>query len=163
VTLASIPEPDGSFDAAMRIEALEHVPYPVQSLGELAHLLHVGGYLVVMAPFAALTHCSPYFYQTGYNRYFYEYWLDQFNFEILDLHCNGNYFGYLAQEVRRIHQVANDYAKSQAGKSGRYIIDRMLGLLNKLSAYADDSKDFLRFGFHVLAKNKTGCEHGKAV
>ncbi len=152
--IANIPEPDGSFDAAMCVEVLEHVPHPVDALRELSRLLKPGGYLIVTAPFCSLTHFAPYFYQTGYSRYFYEYWLDQFNFEILDLQYNGNYFEYLAQEVRRIPQVANDYAKIQISRRGHYMINRMLGLLSELSVHADDSKDFLCFGFHVLAKKK---------
>ncbi len=79
--ITSIPEPDGSFDAIMCIEVLEHIPYPVDALHELVRLLRPGGYLVVTAPFVSLTHFSPYFYQQ---------WLQAFGFEILDLNENGN-------------------------------------------------------------------------
>jgi ubiquinone/menaquinone biosynthesis C-methylase UbiE len=152
--IAKIPEPDASFDAVMCIEVLEHVPHPVDALRELARLLKPGGSLILTAPFCSLTHFAPYFYQTGYSRYFYEYWLDKFNFEIVDIQHNGNYFEYLAQEVRRLPQVSRDYAKTQLDKKGHLIVDQMLGLLNSLSEKDNGSKEFLCFGMQVLAKKK---------
>jgi ubiquinone/menaquinone biosynthesis C-methylase UbiE len=153
--ITRIPEPDGSFDAVMCIEVLEHVPHPVNALSELARLLKSGGYLIVTAPFCSLTHFAPYFYQTGYSRYFYEYWLEKLNFEIVDLQHNGNYFEYLAQEVRRIPQVGNDYAGMQIDENGQSAINQMLELLGKLSEKGHDSSEFLCFGLHVLARKKT--------
>lgn len=153
--ITKIPQPDASFDAVMCIEVLEHVPYPADALGELARLLKPGGYLILTAPFCSLTHLAPYFYQTGYSRYFYEYWLEKLNFNILDIQQNGNYFEYLAQEVRRIPQVSNQYAKTQIDEAGYSIINQMLGLLHNLSEKGDSSKEFLCFGTHVLARKKT--------
>ena len=40
--IASIPEPDASFDAIMCVEVLEHVPDPALALGEFARLLRGG-------------------------------------------------------------------------------------------------------------------------
>ena len=152
--ITKIPESDGSFDAVMCIEVLEHVPHPVDALRELSRLLKAGGYLIVTTPFCAITHMAPYFYQTGYSRYFYEYWLEKFNFEIVDLQHNGNYFEYLAQEVRRIPQMGNDYAGTQIDGNSQSLINQMLRLLNELSEKGNDSQEVLCFGFHVLAKKK---------
>jgi ubiquinone/menaquinone biosynthesis C-methylase UbiE len=150
--ITSIPEPGGSFDAVMCVEVLEHVPHPVDALRELARLLKAGGYLIVTAPFCSATHMAPYFYQTGYSRYFYEYWLDKFDFEILDLQHNGNYFEYLAQEIRRIPQVSQDYAQTEIDKNGHLVIRQMLSMLSKLSEKGDASSEFLCFGMHIFAK-----------
>jgi ubiquinone/menaquinone biosynthesis C-methylase UbiE len=150
--ISNIPEPDESFDAVMCVEVLEHLPYPVDALRELARLLKPDGYLILTAPFCSLTHFAPYFYQTGYSRYFYEYWLEKYNFEVVELQHNGNYFEYLAQEIRRLPRVSNEYAKTQIDPDGNFVIEQMLGMLAKLSEKGDSSKDFLCFGMHIFAK-----------
>lgn len=152
--ISQIPEPDASFDAVMCVEVLEHVPYPVDALRELARLLKPGGQLIVTAPFCSLTHYAPYFYQTGYSRYFYDYWLAQLNFEVMDIQHNGNYFEYIAQEIRRIPDVSNQYAATQIGEEGYHVIHQMLGMLNSLSKKGDTSKEFLCYGMQVLARKK---------
>ncbi|HKZ43636.1 MAG TPA: class I SAM-dependent methyltransferase [Anaerolineales bacterium] len=108
--ITSIPEPDGFYDAVMCIEVLEHVPNPLGALQEIERLIHSGGYLIVTAPFASLTHFSPYFYQTGFSKYFYEYWLEKYGFRILELNINGNYFEYVAQELHRLPSIAEHYS-----------------------------------------------------
>jgi SAM-dependent methyltransferase len=54
--ITAIPEPDGSFDAVLCSEVLEHLPEPVLALAEFSRLLKKGGYLILTAPFASLTH-----------------------------------------------------------------------------------------------------------
>ena len=49
--ITAIPEPDGSFDAIMCVEVLEHVPAPVDALNEFGRLLRLDGILIVTAPF----------------------------------------------------------------------------------------------------------------
>jgi len=152
--ITAIPEPDGSFDAIMCIEVLEHVPHPVNALEELARLLHPGGYLVVTAPFASLTHFAPYFYQTGYSRYFYQYWLERLGFEILDLQENGNFFEYLGQELKRLEFVAERYASGHLSLLETLALNVMKGALRRFSSRDRGSKELLCFGLHVFAKKK---------
>ena len=83
--ITNIPEPDGSFDAVLCTEVLEHLTDPVRALHEMARLLKVGGTLIITAPFCSLTHFAPYHYSTGFNRYFYEHHLAALGFEITDL------------------------------------------------------------------------------
>lgn len=150
--IVSIPEPDGAFDAVMCIEVLEHVPYPVDALRELARLLHSGGYLVVTAPFNSLTHYAPYFYQTGYSPYFYRYWLEKFGFEILELQENGNYFAYLAQELSRLPSVANRYASENLTWLEKKAITFIINALGRLSNSDKGSNKLLCFGLQVFAQ-----------
>lgn len=152
--IISIPEPDASFDAIMCIEVLEHIPAPVDALRELARLLKPGGVLLVTAPFCSLTHFAPYFFQTGYSRYFYEYWLSEFNLEIEDMQWNGNYFEYLAQELRRLPSVMSQYTERRILPHEQRAISSLLGLLNQLSREDNGSEQFLSFGLHVQARKK---------
>ena len=148
--ITDIPEPGASFDAVMCTEVLEHVPDPIRALRELARLLKPGGTLIVTAPFCSRTHYAPYFYQTGYSRYFYEYWLGKLGFEIEEMQYNGNYFEYLAQEVRSVLPVAQRYSTG-ARAWDREAIQALLKVLNRLSENDRGSWEILSFGLHVRA------------
>ncbi len=124
--ITSIPEPDESFDAVMCIEVFEHLPEPVKAIKEFARLLKPGGHLIITAPFCSLTHFAPYHFHTGFNRYFYEKHLPDNGFEIIELRENGNFFEYLAQEIRRVPSVAKTYNKN--AKFG--LFDSLITLLD---------------------------------
>jgi SAM-dependent methyltransferase len=150
--IISIPEPDASFDAVMCVEVLEHLPCPVDGLRELTRLLRVGGRLILTAPFCSLTHFAPYYYQSGYSRYFYEYWLPALGYEILDIVSNGSYFEYLAQELRRLPHVTRRYCGLQFGVARRVAVRILLGALTRWSRTDRGSDGLLSFGLHVLAR-----------
>ena len=109
--IISIPEPDASFDAVMCIEVLEHLPEPVLAIQEFSRLLRPDGHMILTAPFCSITHMSPYHFYSGYNRYFYEKHLSNFGFKIIELTENGNFFEYLAQELRRFPEVKGVYQR----------------------------------------------------
>lgn len=153
--ITGIPEPDASFDAVMCIEVLEHLPDPVGALRELARLLKPGGTLILTAPLCSLTHFSPYFYYTGYSRHFYEYWLGKLGLEIEDLQWNGNYFEYLAQELRRLPRVTRQWADTRLTFRERLRIDAVLGVLNRLSQHNNDSEQLLAYGLQVRARKQS--------
>ena len=150
--ITAIPERDGSFDAVMCIEVLEHLPDPIGALKELVRLLHPGGMLVVTAPFNCLTHFAPYFYYSGYSRYFYEHWLKEFGLQILDMKPNGNFFEYMAQELRRLPSISNRYAADHLTWLEKKALRVLLNALARFSAKDKGSDEFLCFGYHVLAK-----------
>lgn len=152
--ITDIPEPDGSFDAVMCIEVLEHLPAPVDALRELARLLKPGGVLVLTAPFCSLTHMSPYFFQTGYSRYFYERWLAEFGLEIEEMQWNGSYFEYLAQELRRLPSAAQAYTGQGLRLREQRAIHHILGALNRLAQRDNGSEQFLCYGLHVKARKR---------
>ena len=58
--ITSIPEPDAAFDAIMCVEVLEHLPEPEIAIREFARLTRPGGYLILTAPFASMTHFAPF-------------------------------------------------------------------------------------------------------
>lgn len=150
--ICNIPEPDASFDAIMCIEVLEHVPYPVEALKELTRLLKPGGKLILTAPFASLTHFAPYFYQTGYSRYFYEYWLDQLGYRILEIEFNGSYFGWIAQELRRLPSIAEKYSQASFSQVEQTAVQILLRTLAGFAAHDNGSNQLLAYGLHVLAE-----------
>jgi ubiquinone/menaquinone biosynthesis C-methylase UbiE len=152
--ITQIPEPDSSFDAVMCIEVLEHLPQPVDALRELCRLLKPGGVLILSAPFCSLTHMAPYFYQTGYSRYFYEYWLKELGVSIVEMQWNGNFFEYLAQELRRLPAVAAQYSKEALSETEQKAQDILLGALNRLSKADHGSEQFLSYGLHVVAQKR---------
>jgi ubiquinone/menaquinone biosynthesis C-methylase UbiE len=153
--IVHIPRPDSSFDAIMCIEVLEHLPDPVSALRELTRLLKPGGTLIVTAPFCAVTHFSPHFYHTGYTRYFYEHWLErQLGYHIEEIDYNGDFYDYLAQEIRRVEWVTNTYAKRSVTPEQRATLERAVQTLAELTDGKDESREFLAFGLHIRARKK---------
>lgn len=150
--ITSIPEPDSSFDAIMCIEVLEHVPDPVAALREFTRLLKTNGVLIITAPFCSLTHYSPYFFYTGYSRYFYEYWLKEFRYEIENMEWNGNYFEYLAQELRRFPSISEQYAHLKPKFYERLLTSFVLKILDRCTKLDKSSHELLTFGIHVRAR-----------
>jgi len=149
--ISNIPEPDGSFDAVMCIEVLEHLPNPLLALQEFSRLLRPGGQLIVTAPFCSLTHFAPYHFCSGFNRYFYETHLPRYDFTIVDFQENGNFFEFLAQEVRRIPVVGKRYTGSAPRLWEKAAIYFMTALLDKMSSKDTGSAELLNFGCQVRA------------
>ena len=152
--ITSIPEPDASFDAVMCIEVLEHLPDPVDALREMIRLLKTGGLLILTAPFSSLTHYAPFFYQTGYSRYFYEYWLSKLGLEVIEMDWNGNYFEYLAQELRRLPSIGKRYSSLHPNWFQKQAIRIILYFLDRLSRSDTGSNELLCYGLHIKSRKK---------
>jgi len=151
--ITKIPEPDKSFDAIMCVEVFEYLPDPVSAIREFSRLMKVGGDLVITAPFCSLTHFSPYHFCSGFNRYFYEKNLSDNGFEIVEITANGNYFEYVAQELRRICFVAQQHSGLKGKKYFlKFLVYGLLFLLKKFSSKDRGSSELLCFGYHVIAK-----------
>jgi len=152
--ILTIPRPDAFFDSAICIEVLEHVPDPINSIKEIARLVKPGGKVIITTPFCSITHFSPYYFQNGFSRYFYEHWFSEFNLEIIELAFNGNYFEYLAQELRRLPEMSKKYAHLEISHQERVAVDVSLSLLNKLSQHDRGSSELLCFGLQMVAIKK---------
>jgi ubiquinone/menaquinone biosynthesis C-methylase UbiE len=149
--ITAIPEPNGSFDAILCTEVLEHLPSPIAAVAEFSRLLRADGQLILTAPFCSLTHFSPLHYFTGFNRYFYEVHLPQHGFRITEIVSNGNFFEYLAQEIRRVGSVAEKYVGIRPGILERLARKVYLGLLARLAQGDRGSAELLNFGYFVRA------------
>lgn len=149
--ITDMPIEDGHFDAVLCSEVLEHVPDPVSALAELTRVLRPGGTLIITAPFCSLTHFAPYHYATGFNKYWYEYHLKNFGFDQIQIHPNGNYFEYLAQELRRLGSVSTRYSRRKHLLNMIMIIP-VLWMLKMMSNSDRGSSELLCFGYNVITK-----------
>lgn len=150
--ITAIPEPAGSFDAVLCVEVLEHLPDPPAALREFSRLLRRGGRLILTAPFCSLTHFAPYHFSTGFSAYYYERHLAESGFAIAALEPNGNFFEFVAQEVRRIGQVAERYCGRRPRAHEKLCAAVVLGALERLARNDAGSHELLCFGYHVLAE-----------
>ena len=151
--ITAIPVADGSFDALMCTEVLEHVPDPVAALKEMNRVLRSGGYLMITVPFASLTHFAPYHFASGLNKFFFEHHLGQMGYTILQLEQNGNYFEFVAQEVRRVKYTAKKYSKGY-NLFDKIITHLQLYSLQKFAKHNNNSEELLSFNTFVFAQKK---------
>jgi ubiquinone/menaquinone biosynthesis C-methylase UbiE len=155
--ITAIPEPDGSFDAILCTEVLEHIPDPLKALDEFARLLRPGGHLIITAPFCSLTHFAPYHFCTGFSRYFYRKHLPARGFEIDEIDENGNFFEFLAQETRRLRGLVARYTDQELTEAESNAIHTTLLALERFSAHDRGSSELLHFGCHVYARKASAA------
>lgn len=156
--ITSIPIENDYFDAVMCVEVFEHLPNPIEALLELNRVLKPGGKLILTAPFASLTHYSPYHYATGFNKYFYEHHLKNIDHESIRIEANGNYFEFLAQEVRRINTVSQKYSGKKTNLLVKLGINIVLYFLNSSSLNDKGSDEILNFGYNVVSTKSKSFE-----
>ena len=138
----------------MCIEVLEHLPNTFLALKEFNRLLSPGGHLIITAPFCSLTHFAPYHYCTGFNRYYYETHLPTYGFKIVEIQANGNFFEYLAQEMRRLPNMIERYAQSRVRIWESMAMRTVLRTLQRVVSRDKGSSEVLCFGYHVYAKKE---------
>jgi len=155
-----IPEPDGSFNAILCTEVIEHLADPIGALREMARLLRPAGTLILTAPFVSFTHFSPYHFHTGFSRYWYEHWLPRQGFRILRLEpqAQDGFFDFMAQEIGRIPDVWQRYGR--VGARGRAFVGIALKafvvparvLLAVLHRWSRPSTDFCTYRWCCVAE-----------
>lgn len=148
--ITTIPVPDQSFDAIMCVEVFEHIPEPEKAVKEFSRILKSGGILITTAPFCSTTHQAPYYYTNGFSRYWYEKIYPECGFKIEELHLNGNFFSWMASNVRRMKALANKFS-SGTSPYQLLIIKLILAVLNEWGKKNKGSEEELCFGIYVLA------------
>ena len=106
--IADLPVDDESFDGVLCTEVLEHVPNPLASCKELTRVGRRGGTFRLTVPFVSLTHFSPYHFCTGCSPNFFKHHLPEMGLRIDAVETTGNFYGFLAQEIRRLKRVVRD-------------------------------------------------------
>lgn len=150
--IIAIPVEDNSFDAILCAEVLEHIPEPDKALQEFARILKRDGTLILTAPFCSLTHFAPYHYHTGFSRYYWEDRLKRYGFSAHEISTNGNFFTFVAQELRRTSYCASRYANNAVQAQEAYAVNTVLNMLGRMSAADSGSDELLCFGYHVEAR-----------
>jgi SAM-dependent methyltransferase len=146
--ITGIPLPDGSFDAILCSEVLEHVPEPTHALDEFERLLRPGGKLILTAPFASMVHMAPYHFCSGFSRYWYEHHLQARGFAIEQLVPNGDWYAFLEQEIGRLggmERAARNWAWPLA-----YLVSFAGRGYLRLRARVQ-AADLATFGWHCVA------------
>ncbi|OPJ54646.1 class I SAM-dependent methyltransferase [Clostridium oryzae] len=150
--ITNIPCGNESFDAIMCTEVFEHLPDPVSAIKEFSRLLKKGGKLILAAPFCSLTHFAPYHFYSGFNRYFYEHFLNEYEFRIIEMNTSGDYFEYIAQELRRLSDVCKKYSDYHIEKDENKNIDQVIKLLGSIELGNINSQELLCYEYHVIAE-----------
>jgi len=151
--ISNIPVPNSSYDAILCTEVFEHIPDPISAIAEFSRILKKEGVLIITAPFSSLTHFAPYYYYSGFSKYFYEYHLNKNGFMIEEVIKNGNFFEFLAQEIRRVKYISKKTAFFW--KVISFISSfPILVLLQYLSKKVSSTDEFLYFGTFIRARRK---------
>ena len=152
--ITQIPVEDRSFDFILCTEVFEHLPEPQLALYEFTRILKPGGKLLVTAPFRCLYHQDPYFFYSGFSRYWYSYFCDKAGLQIEFLEKNGTYYSDLAQEVSRIPSFTNQPFKliNQIVSAGYllylYALEKIFNIKSPESCW----------GYHLIAKKNNQLE-----
>jgi len=154
--VTAIPEPNQSFDAILCTEVLEHLPDPAKALSEFSRLLKRDGVLLLTAPFCSIAHFTPYYFSTGFSRFWYETHLASLGFDIIEVSPNGSFFDYVAQELRRLPSIIRRHCPGFVFVL--YLVTHfllafpLLAMLNWISKRERGSSALLCFGYHVMAR-----------
>ena len=157
---AAIPVEDGSFDAVICTEVLEHVPEPIPVVHELGRVLRPGGRLILTAPLGSGIHQEPYHFYGGYTPYWYQRFLDEAGFTDIKVESNGGFYRHYGQESLRFVVMTRPLAPgipawlTVAGAPLWLILAPILGLLlPALGALLDrfDVERRFTIGYHITA------------
>lgn len=147
--ITSVPVEDQAFDFALCTEVFEHLQEPTGALREMNRILKVGGKLIITAPFCSMTHFAPYFFYSGFSKYFYTDVCKKYGFEIEEIEPNGNYLDYLSQELTRIETAEMEYLSLSDYE--KELLKRTKSTLIQKSPLFKD-KDLMAFGYHAILK-----------
>lgn len=150
--ITSIPVASNSFDVVLCTEVLEHVPYPIEALQEMARILKPGGKLLLTAPLSSGLHQMPYHFYGGYTPEWYKYFCQKFGLEIIEIKENGAFFKMLAQESARVAWTFDKH-KEFHGKNADKILWLFKEFLPRYLYNLDDKYHYTNFtiGYHVEA------------
>jgi SAM-dependent methyltransferase len=120
--ITSIPVSEKSFDVALCTEVLEHVPKPIDALKEISRVLKPNGILYLSAPLGSGLHQQPFHFYGGYTPHFYNKFLVEFGFEVVEIKPIGGLFNHVAQELHRVGRVLLEKKSTRFSFLHKYIL-----------------------------------------
>lgn len=108
--LARLPFRDSSFDAALNIVTLEHLPNPAAALAEIARVLRPAAPLLLVAPHEWEVHQAPHDY-FRYTRHGLEHLLSDAGFSHLEIAPIGGFWRLLARRLLNAVQLSPLFLK----------------------------------------------------
>ncbi len=151
--ITDIPLEDESVDAILCTEVFEHLKDPLSALAEFARLLKKGGTLLLTAPFCSLTHMAPFYFTNGFSRYWYEEHLTQHAFTVDEIVPYGNWFSYLAQEMKRMNYMTDRFG-SKLSETQMQTMVSAVRILAEQAKHDRGSDEVLCVGFVVRGRKK---------
>jgi SAM-dependent methyltransferase len=146
----AIPLPEGSFDAVLLNQVLEHVPNPAHVLAELLRILRPGGHLFVTVPLVWELHEMPFDY-FRYTSPGLRTLLEQVGFEQIEVTARNDCFTTLAQMMRNIVGLMGS-APDGLDDRRRQVAEVLPGLAEQIAALAPlDARMIFPLGYAASA------------
>lgn len=145
-----LPFCDGSFDAVLSTQVLEHVTSPAAVLGEAARVLRAGGVFLLTIPFVAAEHEEPHDY-FRFTRYGIQSLLEQNGFEHVAVKKQFGFWS-MAGDMTYWHfhrKVQGTWLEKYWFAVGTTLFLRCFHLLNRV-----DPDDKLALNLFVIASRK---------
>ncbi len=92
---------DASYDSAICLEVLEHLPEPALAVAEMQRILKPGGTLIISVPHLSRLHDLPHDYYR-FTHLGLRHILEKQGFTILELHTKGSLFTFLGHQISTI-------------------------------------------------------------
>jgi SAM-dependent methyltransferase len=132
--ITQIPVEDGSFDAVLCTEVLEHVPDPISALRELCRVTREGGRLILTAPLGSGVHQEPYHFYGGFSPYFYQKFLTEFGCDVVEIKPIGGLLRHAAQELHRSARTIDASSEIMTPERRYLMMDWMPRLLGDMES-----------------------------
>ncbi len=107
--ITSLPVADSTYDFILCSDVFEHLPNPEAALKELSRVLKKGGDILVTSPFRCFYHQPPFFFFSGFSKYWFERISDSENLKIKKIIQNGNFYNDVAYDILRISNFSPRY------------------------------------------------------
>lgn len=139
-----------TYDFAICMEVLEHVPQPQRAINEIYRILRPGGILVLSVPHLSHIHNPPndYFRFTSFGLL---YLLDQAGFKVINIQSKGGIFSFLGHYIA-ILLLSTSWNLKLVRKLALLIVKHILTPLCYKLDKVIDIRDSLPLGYIVVAQ-----------